>query len=70
MNNNTSHPALLSELRRLVGASQLLTDAEQTARYRKGFRSGEGDALAVVFPGSCWSYGACCRRWFRPMPSC
>ncbi len=52
MNNNTSHPALLSELRRLVGASQLLTDAEQTARYRKGFRSGEGDALAVVFPGS------------------
>jgi len=52
MNNNTSHPALLSELHRLVGASQLLTDAEQTARYRKGFRSGEGDALAVVFPGS------------------
>ncbi len=47
---NTS--ALLSDLRRLVGASHLLTEAEQTARYRKGFRSGEGDALAVVFPGT------------------
>ena len=52
MNNNTSHPTLLAELRRLVGSSNLLTDAEQTARYRKGFRSGEGEALAVIFPGS------------------
>lgn len=43
---------LLGELRRLVGSAQLLTDAEQTARYRKGFRSGEGEALAVVFPGT------------------
>ena len=52
MNNNTSHPTLLAELRRLVGPSNLLTEAEQTARYRKGFRSGEGDALAVIFPGT------------------
>ncbi len=44
------HSALLADLRRLVGASHLLTDTEQTARYRKGFRSGEGDALAVIFP--------------------
>jgi len=47
-----SHSALLSDLRRHVGASYLLTDQEQTARYRKGFRSGEGEALAVVFPGT------------------
>lgn len=47
-----SHYALLSDLRRHVGASHLLTDQEQTARYRKGFRSGEGEALAVVFPGT------------------
>jgi len=46
------HSALLADLRRLVGASHLLTDTEQTARYRKGFRSGEGDAMAVVFPGT------------------
>ncbi|MDU5475198.1 MULTISPECIES: D-lactate dehydrogenase [unclassified Pantoea] len=47
-----SHSALLSDLRRHVGASHLLTDQEQTARYRKGFRSGEGEALAVVFPAT------------------
>jgi len=47
-----SHSALLSDLRRHVGGSRLLTDQEQTARYRKGFRSGEGEALAVVFPGT------------------
>ncbi|ORM55510.1 D-lactate dehydrogenase [Pantoea conspicua] len=44
--------ALLSDLRRLVGPTHLLTEPEQTARYRKGFRSGEGDALAVVFPAT------------------
>lgn len=45
-NNNQ----FLSELTRLVGHAQLLTDPAKTARYRKGFRSGEGKALAVVFP--------------------
>ncbi|MDF7657395.1 D-lactate dehydrogenase [Erwiniaceae bacterium L1_54_6] len=52
MTNALSDSNLLGELRRLVGPAQLLTDAEQTARYRKGFRSGEGEALAVVFPGT------------------
>ncbi len=47
-NNNL----FLSELARLVGHAQLLTDPAKTARYRKGFRSGEGKALAVVFPES------------------
>ena len=42
----------LAELARLVGASHLLTDPAKTARYRKGFRSGQGDAIAVVFPGT------------------
>lgn len=45
-NNNQ----FLSELARLVGHAQLLTDPAKTARYRKGFRSGEGKALAVAFP--------------------
>lgn len=52
---HTSHPAgqkLISELGRIVGRNHLLTDPTQTERYRKGFRSGEGEALAVVFPGS------------------
>ncbi|WP_312626992.1 D-lactate dehydrogenase [Scandinavium sp.] len=48
-NDNT---AFLAELTRLVGHSRLLTDPAKTARYRKGFRSGHGDALAVVFPGT------------------
>jgi len=47
LQNNT---LFLSELTRLVGHAQLLTDPAKTARYRKGFRSGEGKALAVVFP--------------------
>ncbi len=48
----TDNKAFLNELARLVGHSHLLTDPAKTARYRKGFRSGHGDALAVVFPGS------------------
>lgn len=44
--------AFTNELSRLVGSSHLLTDPAKTARYRKGFRSGQGDALAVVFPGT------------------
>ncbi|EFC55913.1 TPA: D-lactate dehydrogenase [Enterobacter cancerogenus] len=44
--------AFINELSRLVGSSHLLTDPAKTARYRKGFRSGQGDALAVVFPGT------------------
>lgn len=43
---------LIAELGRIVGRNHLLTDPEKTERYRKGFRSGEGDALAVVFPGT------------------
>ena len=49
--NTHDNNAFINELSRLVGASHLLTDAAKTARYRKGFRSGQGDALAVVFPG-------------------
>lgn len=48
----TDNKTFLNELARLVGHSHLLTDPAKTARYRKGFRSGQGDALAVVFPGS------------------
>ena len=48
-NDNT---AFINELSRLVGSSHLLTDPAKTARYRKGFRSGQGEALAVVFPGT------------------
>lgn len=43
---------LLTRLREIVGPRHLLTGEKATAPYRKGFRSGEGEALAVVRPGS------------------
>ena len=51
-NPNPASQTLINELRRIVGGSHLLTDPRKTERYRKGFRSGQGDALAVVFPGT------------------
>jgi D-lactate dehydrogenase len=41
----------VSTLRDIVGASHALT-GDATERYRKGWRSGEGEALAVVRPGT------------------
>jgi D-lactate dehydrogenase len=48
MTNN----ALISSLRNIVGKRQLLTQPRDTERYRKGFRSGEGEAIAVVIPNN------------------
>ena len=47
-----SAPALLTQLRDLVGAQHVLTDEARTRRYRKGYRTGEGWVLAVVAPGT------------------
>ncbi|MCV0425393.1 MAG: D-lactate dehydrogenase [Roseibium sp.] len=43
---------LIQSLKEIVGARHCLTDARKTERYRKGFRSGEGEAIAVVIPGT------------------
>ncbi|MEN8892859.1 D-lactate dehydrogenase [Planktotalea arctica] len=43
---------LLKDLRSIVGARHLLTGSKKTERFRKGFRSGEGDALCVVQPAT------------------
>jgi len=48
----SDNKSLIAEFIRHVGASHVFTDPAKTARYRKGFRSGQGDALAVVLPGS------------------
>lgn len=52
--DHSSPPAemLLSQLRAIVGASAVLSEVRKMARYCKGFRSGQGRALAVVFPTS------------------
>lgn len=45
-----SNAALIEKLKAIVGSRQVLTSESQTERYRRGFRSGGGKALAVVFP--------------------
>ncbi|MFI8415516.1 D-lactate dehydrogenase [Serratia sp. NPDC078593] len=47
---SSEEKAFISQLKSIVGGPQLLTDERSTERYRKGFRSGGGKALAVVFP--------------------
>lgn len=42
--------AFVDRLREIVGPRNVLTDRRRSERYRKGFRSGDGEALAVVFP--------------------
>ena len=43
---------LLDTLAQVVGHRHCLTGEKATERFRKGFRSGEGEALCVVRPGS------------------
>lgn len=47
-----SRDTLIADLTRIVGRRHCLTSAKKTERFRKGFRSGEGPALAVIIPGS------------------
>ena len=41
---------LIQQFNNIVGAKRVLTKLTQTAYYRSGFRSGNGVALAVIFP--------------------
>jgi len=43
---------LIQQFRDIVGTKKVLTKLTQTAYYRSGFRSGNGTALAVVFPST------------------
>lgn len=47
-----THATLLTSLRTAVGRRHVLTSPRATARFRKGYRTGEGPAIAVVRPGS------------------
>ncbi|MEO1328786.1 MAG: D-lactate dehydrogenase [Pseudomonadota bacterium] len=44
--------SFIAELRRIVGPRHVHTDAAALSRFRKGWRSGEGEAEAAVEPGS------------------
>ncbi|QIL91855.1 D-lactate dehydrogenase [Microbulbifer sp. SH-1] len=48
--NSDSNQQLLQTLEQLLGADRVIADPRRNEHFRKGFRSGEGDALAVVFP--------------------
>lgn len=43
---------LLNRFRETVGKRHVITGSRATERFRRGFRSGEGEALCVVQPGS------------------
>lgn len=43
---------LISKLSSFVGRRHVLTGERETERFRKGYRSGEGAAMAVVRPGT------------------
>ncbi|MEM6305429.1 MAG: D-lactate dehydrogenase [Pseudomonadota bacterium] len=47
-----SDTALVSQFRKIVGASHVITNPRSMERYCKGYRSGAGQALAVVKPGT------------------
>ncbi|MDC9589629.1 D-lactate dehydrogenase [Xenorhabdus sp. XENO-10] len=49
---NPQNQRLITTLTNIVSSSHILIEPRKTERYRKGFRSGQGNALAVVFPGS------------------
>ncbi|MEO0944864.1 MAG: FAD-binding protein, partial [Pseudomonadota bacterium] len=47
-----TNEALISKLEEIVGSRHVMTDLRATERFRRGFRSGEGEALCVVRPGT------------------
>jgi D-lactate dehydrogenase len=49
-----SHRLLISHFKKIVGSRYVLTSERATAPFRKGFREGQGPALAVVKPATLW----------------
>jgi len=47
---------IISAFKRVLGESNLAIGKRQTEHYRKGWRSGEGEALAVLFPQTLMQY--------------
>jgi D-lactate dehydrogenase len=48
--NELAPAQIITALKKVISNDKILTDADATSHYRHGFRSGGGDAIAVVFP--------------------
>lgn len=46
--------SLIPRFKKIVGSRHVLTNERRTSPYRKGFREGEGPALAVIKPATLW----------------
>lgn len=60
-----SDAALIRELKAIAGTGQVIADGRGIRRFTRGFRSGEGSAVAVVRPGSLvelWRLARACVR--------
>ena len=49
---DSTNAAFIDRLTAIVGRKYVLTDPKRSERYRKGWRSGGGDAMAVCRPGT------------------
>ncbi len=49
---NSNQKILIKKFKSIIGSKNVLTYLSETAPYRKGFRFGKGDALAVVIPNT------------------
>ena len=47
---------IINAFKRVLGESNIAVGKRQTEHYRKGWRSGEGEALAVLFPNTLMQY--------------
>ena len=47
-----ANPQLISQLTQIVGEKYVITDPSKSEAYRSGYRFGNGNALAVVRPGT------------------
>ena len=52
MSSDTENSRLITSLKTIVGARFVITNPKSIEHYCKGYRSGEGPALAVVRPGT------------------
>jgi len=50
--SRSDHGSLVGQLRSIVGREHVLIGERRTRRFRRGYRYGEGEVLAVVRPGT------------------